>query len=150
MTIRRVTIGLESLIVGMALLVSIAGYALAEEKPTATVDIEEESFRLILGGESGAGTLHFQESNYPFKLSGATVGGVGYTELSASGDVYGLNEFGDFAGNYVEGTAGITVGKGGGGVLMHNDKGVTMHLKTSSEGVQLAIGAGGITVEMTE
>jgi hypothetical protein len=37
-----------------------------------------------------------------------------------------------------------------GGVWMHNDKGVTMHLKTSTEGLELSIGAGGITVEMTE
>jgi hypothetical protein len=53
-----------------------------------------------------------------------------------------LNEVGDFAGNYVEGTAGITVGEGMGGVWMHNDNGVTMHLETSTEGLQLAIGAG--------
>lgn len=150
MAIRKSGTGLASLIAGLALLFAISGHALAEDTPSATVDLEEESLRLILGGESGEGKLHFKGDNIPFKLSGATVGGLGYSKLTAQGDVYGLKDAGDFAGNYVEGTAGITVGEGKGGVWMHNDKGVAMHLKTSSEGVELAIGAGGITVEMAE
>lgn len=149
MAICKVKTGSTSLVIWLALAVLTAGYAWAQA-PSATVDFEEESLRLIIGGERGSGTLHFQGSDYTFKLNGITAGGVGYSDVNAQGDVYGLNEAGDFAGTYVEGTAGMTVQQGSGGIWMSNDKGVTLHLKTSTEGLQLSLGAGGVIIEMTE
>src|ERR1017187_6378962 len=49
--------------------------------PDATIDYEAEQFRLILGGSSGKGTLHFKGKDYPFTMKGASVGGVGMSKV---------------------------------------------------------------------
>ena len=70
-------------------------------EPSATVEIESKEFRLILGGSKGTGVLHFQGKDYPFKVGGITVGGIGYTELSATGNVYELTDVALFPGKFV-------------------------------------------------
>jgi hypothetical protein len=119
-------------------------------EPSGTVEIDEKEFRLILGGEKGTGILRFQGKEYPFKVGGITVGGVGYTELKATGNVYKLEDVSQFPGIFSQFTAGVTVGKGMGGITLINENDVRMDLKTSSEGVALDIGAGGMKVTMEE
>jgi hypothetical protein len=48
--------------------------------PDATADFEAKQLRLIFGGAEGKGVLHFKGKDYPFTMSGVTVGGAGYTE----------------------------------------------------------------------
>jgi len=49
----------------------MAFHAWAEEKvPSGTVEIDEEQFSLIIGGDVGKGTLHFKGKNYTFKKGG--------------------------------------------------------------------------------
>ncbi len=127
-----------------------AGQALAGDKPSGTIEFEEEEFRVILGGQGGKGTLHFQGREYPFKLTGITAGGIGYSKVKAKGNVYDLNSVADFSGAYVELTLGLTAVKGKGGYWVKNDKGVALHITTSQEGLELAIGAGGMNIELEE
>jgi hypothetical protein len=54
----------------------------------------------------------------------------------------------DFAGTYFVAEAGITVVKGKGGFWFKNDKGVTLHMKASAEGVALSIGVEGFKITM--
>jgi hypothetical protein len=103
-----------------------------------------------VGGGWGSGVLHFQEQDYPFKVKGLTVGGVGFTEVDATGDVYFLNSTEDFPGAYSVGTAGITVGKGMGGGVFQNAKGVVLKLKGKSTGVALDLGLGGMEISFEE
>jgi hypothetical protein len=124
--------------------------AAGKDEPVGTVEIEEKEFRLILGGQKGSGVLHIQGNKYPFKVGGITVGGVGFTELSATAKVYDLEDVSQFPGNFVQYTDGITVGKGMGGLAVQNENGVRLNLKTSSEGLALSIGAGGLKVTMEE
>jgi len=65
------------------------------------------------------------------------------------GAVYNMDDLSQFNGTYVQGRAGITVGKGKGVQELTNAKtGVVMELKFSSQGVALTIGADGMVVKL--
>ena len=121
----------------------------AEDKiPSGTVDIEEKEMSLIIGGSFGHGTLHFEGADYPLKISGIKVGGVGVSKISAVGEVYDLFDLSKFPGTYVAGDYGITLGGGVGGMVLKNQNGVYMHLRSTSEGIALSLAASGLTVEL--
>jgi hypothetical protein len=58
--------------------------------PDATAEFDAKQLRLIAGGAKGKGVLHFKGKDYPFTMSGVTVGGVGYTEAHGTANVYFL------------------------------------------------------------
>jgi hypothetical protein len=103
---------------------------------------------LILGGDWGKGTLHFKGKAHHFKTKGVTVGGVGFHKVSMTGSVYHLEAVSQFAGTYIVGRAGLTVGGGIGGQWLENENGVVLHLKTTQEGLALALGAEGLKITM--
>jgi hypothetical protein len=137
-----------ALLIGTVALAASHEKAEQEGEPVGTVEIESKEFRLILGGSKGSGVLRFQGKEYPLKVKGVTVGGVGYTELSATGDVYDLTDASQFPGKFVQYTAGVTVGKGIGVLAVQNQNGVKLHLKESTKGLALSIGAGGLEITM--
>jgi hypothetical protein len=134
--------------IAVILALGVGGFAVAaEEQPSGTVEIDDEQLRFILGGEVGKVILHYQGKQYHFKIAGLTAGGFGVSKVNAQGNVYHLKNPADLAGRYSEASAGITIVKGKGGVVLENEKGVVLKLFSHSEGVELAIGAGGLVVQ---
>lgn len=115
---------------------------------SGTVVIDETQAMLIVGGSYGGGTLNFQGQTHKFKAKGLKLGGVGVHKMHLTGDVYKLNNLADFSGTYFVAEAGITVVKGAGGFWLKNTKGVTLHLKSSNEGLALAVGVEGLHLSM--
>ena len=121
----------------------------AGKTPDATVDLDEVQIGYLVMGTLGGGTLHYQGKDYRFKLGGLGAGGVGADKLKASGEVYGLKNPADLAGEYLDARVGIAATvKGKGNLWLKNDKGVHMHLKSQLEGLALTLGADAITVKM--
>jgi hypothetical protein len=120
------------------------------EAPSASIHIEEWQVMAILGGNWGHGTLGYNGKTYKFKVTGMGAGGYGVDKLSATGEVYRLKNIADFPGKYSELRGGIVLGKGIGGLYIHNDNGVVIKLKTHAEGVALSIGVQGITIQMVD
>jgi hypothetical protein len=116
--------------------------------PSGTVSIDLTSIAAGVGASWGSGVLRYQGNTYRFKVSGLTVGDVGFSTVSAVGNVYYLNKPSDLSGNYAAVGAGVTVGGGGGGVSMQNQKGVRIELYTVQQGLQLTIGPQGFKIEM--
>ncbi len=142
-------------ITGTALLVAsliVGGLALAAEakKPAGTVSIDETQFAFIAGGSLGGGTLSFQGKEYPFKLSGLSVGvNIGISRMSAAGEVYDLTEVSQFPGTYTKLDVAVALGGGVGGLHLKNEKGVILRLESRTEGLQLNVGAvSGVKVTM--
>lgn len=119
---------------------------IARTKPNATFELTAEQVRLLVGGASGKGTLHYQGKAYPFTIKAVTAGGVGVTKVTAQGDVYFLNKLEDFAGTYSAATIGAALGGGVGGSQYENNKGVFVSVKSKTEGVALNLGVGAVQV----
>jgi hypothetical protein len=121
----------------------------AGQTPAATVNLDEVQIGYLVMGTLGGGTLHYQGNDYRFKIGGLGAGGAGVDKLKASGEVYGLKNTADFAGEYVDARIGIAATvKGKGDLWLKNDKGVHMHLKSQLEGLALTLGADALTVKM--
>ena len=134
------------LVLSLSVVGSVAGHE--PEKPSGYVHIEETQAMLILGGDWGKGTLHFKAKTHHFKTKGVTLGGAGVHKVSMTGNVYHLDNVSKFAGTYIVGRAGLTVGGGVGGQVLENENGVVLELKTTQEGLALALGAEGLTIKM--
>jgi hypothetical protein len=121
-----------------------------DEQPSGTVTIEELQVMVIVGGDHGHGTLSYEGADHPFKASGLKLGGVGVHKKDMHGSVYRLDDLGNFSGLYFLAEAGLTLAKGAGGLWLKNDKGVVMHLRSSTEGLALSIGVEGLKVSLDE
>jgi hypothetical protein len=118
------------------------------ELPSGSLHIEEWQIAAMAEMQWGHGTLGYNGKLYKFKIGGVGAGGAGVQKITATGHAYNLNDIADFAGTYVEARAGITVAKGAGGLWLQNGKKVALHLKMHAEGLALAIGVDGLTIEM--
>ena len=140
---------LSFLILGLAIFSFGASAADAPKKPSGTVSINETQFALIIGGSTGGGVLTYQGKQYPFKLSGMSLGAnVGVSKLSASGEVYDLSDISKFSGTFSKLESSITLGGGVGGTVLRNENGVIMRLSSTSQGLQLNLSASGVTVKL--
>jgi hypothetical protein len=119
-----------------------------DKKPSGTLVIDETQVMVLVGGDVGGGTLLLGDKSYSFKTGGLKIGGLGIHKVHLVGDAYDLNDVEDFPGVYFAAEAGITLAKGKGGFWLKNDKGVTLHLKASAEGIALDIGVEGLKITM--
>lgn len=124
----------------------------AEQKElieSGTVEVKAQQVRLIVGGAKGTGVLHFNGKDYKFKMSGASVGGVGVTKVDAVGTVYNLKDIKDFPGIYAGMGVGATAVEGAGASSWEN-KGVVIKMKSKTEGIALNMGVNAVTVELVK
>ncbi len=130
--------------------VAFAGTAHAADPMVraGTVTIDEAQFGFLIGGSTGGGVLHFQGHSYPFKVGGISIGDIGGSKVKGYGAVYNLKTLGDFAGTFSKLDASATLVKGSGALRLKNEHGVVLDLDTTSKGLQLSAGAGGVKVTL--
>ena len=134
--------GLVSLLAGLA--------AAQAKKPDASLTLSEGSVAVGIGYSWGKGTLSYQGKTYPVKVSGLSVGELGVTRASATGNVFNLKKLADFDGNYAAGGAEGTVGGGAGISAMKNQNGVVIELKSTTQGASLKLAAEGIKLTLDQ
>ena len=133
-----------------AALMALAGTSLAQE-PSGTVTIDEYELAYIFNGTMGGGTLNFQGNTYNFKIGGLGIGGIGASHISASGEVYNLQDVQGFPGAYAQASMGYAAtNQGAGHLWLQNQNGVQLHLITSQQGLGLTAGADGIVINMSQ
>jgi hypothetical protein len=120
----------------------------AGQTDTGKVTLESKSVAVGIGVSWGDGVLEYQGKKYPFTVSGLSVIDLGISKITARGDVAKLKKVEDFSGNYVAAGAGITVGGGASAVALKNQNGVEMTLTATTQGVKLALAAGGVDVKL--
>ena len=119
-------------------------------RPDARLEFSSTSYGLLVGFNKGQGKLIFGERQYRFSVSGVKVGTLGVARVDAVGQVYRLRELADFPGRYYALEGAITVGQGGGGTVLRNQKGVMLYLQNVQKGVELTLGGGGPDIGFTE
>lgn len=144
--------------VGQSLLmIAMAGAAASQAgaqsssapRPVGRVSIDQTQVALIGSAAVGGGTLFFRGRSYPFTINGLGVGGIGASKIKATGDVYHLTRVSDLAGVYGQVRLGWALAdQGGGRLLLQNDKGVILRLRTKREGLMLAGGADAVRIQL--
>jgi hypothetical protein len=136
--------------IGLLLLVSglLTGFAQAASKPDATISISTGSVAVGIGWSWGKGTLTYKGKSYPLSVKGLSIGKVGITKNTASGEVYHLKTLNDFNGNYTAAGAGITLAGGRSAVDMTNQNGVRVRVISTNRGVDITLGGGGVELRI--
>jgi len=132
------------------LVVAVATTVIAaqSQKPSGKVSIESTSIAAGIGVSWGDGQLNFKGKTYPFSVDGLSLVDWGISKASAVGDVYNLTDASKFAGNYVAAEAGFALAGGMGGMVLRNENGVVMHLRSVSQGAKLQLGTSGLKITM--
>ena len=137
----------SAMVVVLGMVVTLAGLAFAAERektPDATLKLSEGQVALGIGWSWGKGVLTMNGKDYPFKVGGLSVLDVGVTKAEAEGKVYNLKKIEDFNGTYVSAAAEATAGVGVGATAMKNEKGVVIHLRPKTKGVNLKLAGEGV------
>ncbi|HJY80172.1 MAG TPA: hypothetical protein VKK81_03705 [Candidatus Binatia bacterium] len=122
--------------------------AAEDTPPSGMVSITATSVAVGVGVQWGEGMLTFAGHQYPFSLQGLQVLGLGYSQVTATGTVYGLQNVKEFEGVYVAAAAGAAAGSGPASVVMQNPQDVMISLHAVQEGVQLTLAAGGVEIKL--
>ena len=136
--------------IGLVLLVSglLTGFTQAADKSDATIKISSGSVALGIGWSWGKGTLTYKGKDYPISVKGLSIGKVGITGATASGEVYRLKSLKDFDGNYTAAGAGIPLAGGRSAVDMTNQNHVRVRVISTNRGVDLTLGGGGVEMKL--
>jgi hypothetical protein len=104
---------------------------------------------VVMGAGGGSGVLTYRGRDYPFRVSGLSLGLTAGASVSRlEGWASGIREVSDFAGTYsAVGGGGALVG-GAGGVHLTNEKGVAIALKGPKAGMEFAANISGIKISL--
>ena len=104
---------------------------------------------LMVGAGTGSGVLTYRGRNYPFKVSGFSLGVTAGASVSRlEGWASGIRQVSDFAGTYSSvGSGGAFVG-GIGGIQLGNTKGVKIALQGPRAGMELAANVTRVRISM--
>jgi hypothetical protein len=146
---------LKKLAVTFTILGVMTGFTQAakqhESKPDGTLRLSTGGFALGIGVNWGSGTLTYRGKDYPVKVKGLSVGRVGATSSSVSGEVFNLKHLQDFNGHYNvsgAGTRGVTLGAGKTGTIMSNQAGVIVRVYSTQQGIAVNATGGGVDLQL--
>jgi hypothetical protein len=137
---------------GIAALVLVVCIGLAtpsHAQPPGYVRVAFAKAGLIAGAGAGRGVLTYRGRDYPFRVSGSSLGvTVGASILRFTGRVTGQRDVKDFSGTYdATGGGGARIG-GLGGVQLSNGKGVLITLQGVEAGMEFAANRSTIRISL--
>jgi len=139
----------RSVVVALLGLLTSAIVATPASAEIGTVRVIFTKGGFIVGVGGGEGVLTFRGKNYPFTVSGASIGfTVGASTTKLVGRALNLRSPGDIAGSYAVVGAGGALAAGAGGVQLQNANGVILQLSGPKVGVELSAAMGGVTIAM--
>ena len=144
---------LKRIAVLLLILMVSAGFtqAATHSHSDATLQLSGGSFAAGVGFSWGSGTLTYKGKDYAVKVKGLTIGKVGITKASASGEVFNLKHLRDFNGHYdvsAAGERGVTVGRERKSTTMTNQAGVIVALSSTQKGVDVTATGGGVDMQL--
>ena len=130
-------------------LLGSAGVTSASRAEIGTVRVVFTKAGFVIGVGSGRGVLTFRGRNYPFRVSGASLGAtIGASTSQLTGRALNLRGPGDIAGTYSALGAGGALAAGAGGVQLQNGNGVILQLSGPKVGVEFSASLAGVTITM--
>lgn len=103
----------------------------------------------VLGVGGGDGVLTLRGKNYPFTVSGMSVGfTIGASTTKLVGRAINLKGPASIEGTYSAAGAGGAVVAGAGGVKLQNANGVILQLSGPKAGAEVSAAIGGVTIRL--
>jgi len=104
---------------------------------------------LMVGAGGGNGVLTYRGRDYPFRVSGLSLGVTAGASVSRlEGWASGIRQVGDFAGTYSSVGGGGAFAGGFGGVQLGNEKGVRIALQGPKAGMEFAANLSGVRISL--
>jgi hypothetical protein len=116
--------------------------------PITTIHLRGGSVGFIVGVGGADGYVDFHGARYPVEVSGLKIGTIGVSSYELDGRVFNLRRLDDIEGDYSAGEASATAVAGAGSIDMTNGNGVEIRASSTSAGLQLTLGAGGVTIRL--
>ncbi len=130
-------------------LVGLASLSTTSRAETGSVRVVFTKAGFIVGVGGGRGILTFRGHNYPFRVSGMSLGAtIGASTNKMIGQALNMHAPGDIAGSYSAIGAGGALAGGAGGVQLQNAQGVILQLHGVKAGLELSAAVGGVTITM--
>ena len=130
-------------------IVGLVGISSPVRAETGTVAVMFTRGGFILGVGGGEGVLRLRGNDYPFTVSGMSVGfTVGASTTRLVGRALNLRGPGSIQGTYNAVGAGVALAGGAGGVQLRNANGVVLQLSGPRVGVELSAAVGGVTIRL--
>lgn len=130
-------------------LLAVTGVATPSQAEIGAVRVVFTKAGFIVGVGGGRGVLTFRGRNYPFTVSGASLGfTIGASTTQLTGRALNIRGPGDIAGTYSAMGAGGALAAGAQGVQLQNANGVILQLSGPKVGVELSAALAGVTITM--
>jgi hypothetical protein len=133
----------------VALLVGVAGFSTPSRAETGRVAVIFTKGGFVVGVGGGEGVLNLRGKNYPFTVSGMSVGfTIGASTTRLTGRALNLRGPASIEGTYSAIGAGGALAAGAGGVQLQNGNGVILQLSGPKVGAEVSAAVGGVTVRL--
>jgi lipid-binding SYLF domain-containing protein len=133
----------------VVLLVCTIGISTPSRAETGRVAVIFTKGGFILGVGAGEGVLTFRGKNYPFTVSGMSVGfTIGASTTKLVGRALNLKGPASIEGTFSAVGAGGAIAAGAGGVQLQNANGVILQLSGPKVGAEVSAAVGGVTVRL--
>ena len=130
-------------------LMASLGLPTASQAEIGSVRVVFTKAAFVVGVGAGRGILTFRGRDYPFKVSGMSMGAtIGASTTKLVGRALSLHGPGDIAGTYAALGAGGALAAGAGAVQLQNGSGVILQLHGVKVGVELSLNLAGVTITM--
>jgi hypothetical protein len=104
---------------------------------------------VMVGAGGGSGVLTYRGRDYPFRVSGLSLGLTAGASVSRlEGWASGIRQVSDFAGTYSAVGAGGSLVGGVGGVHLRNERGVVIALQGPKAGMEFAANISGVKISL--
>jgi lipid-binding SYLF domain-containing protein len=130
-------------------LVAVAGTSTPSRAEIGYLRVIFTKGGFIIGVGRGHGVLSFRGDQYPFKVSGMSIGAtIGASTTELTGRARNLHSAGDIAGIYSTIGVGGALAAGAGGVALRNARGVILELHGAEIGLELSAAVGGVRITL--
>lgn len=138
--------------IAAALIISFAaaaGFSTPSRAETGQVAVVFTKGGFIVGVGGGEGVLVLRGKQYPFTVSGMSVGfTIGASTTRFVGRALNLRGPQSIEGSYAAGGAGGAVAAGAGAVQLQNGNGVILQLSGPRVGAEVSAAVGGVTIRL--
>jgi len=130
-------------------LAGVAGFSTPSRADMGQVAVIFTKGGFIVGVGGGEGVLRYRGKQYPFTVSGMSVGfTIGASTTKFIGRAINLKGPASIEGTYAVVGAGGAVAAGAGGVQLQNGNGVILQLSGPKVGAEVSAAVGGVTIRL--